>query len=127
MSLFSGVDVVFYQVCSMDKAVAFYSGLLGMPEVPKPGHLVSRGGCWFRAGQFQIHLGVEQDFRPARKAHPALLVKDLGALQARLEAAGADVATDEPFPGFDRIYVYDPFGNRIELLQPDGVETPPST
>ncbi len=100
-----------------ETAVAFYAGVLGIPEVPKPDHLAIRGGCWFENGPARIHLGVEEGFRPARKAHPALLVGDLGELCRRLLEAGVDVMSDEPLPGYDRIYVEDPFGNRIELLQ----------
>jgi catechol 2,3-dioxygenase-like lactoylglutathione lyase family enzyme len=96
----------------------FYVGVLDIPEVPKPPNLAKRGGCWFARDALKIHLGVENDFRAARKAHPALLVEDLPALKARIEAAGYRVGTDEPLEGFDRIYVDDPFGNRIELLEP---------
>ena len=98
----------------------FYEGLLGLPWVPKPDHLARRGGCWFGRGAARIHLGVEQDFRPARKAHPALLVDGLADLAARLTAAGAEVRRDEPLDGYDRIYTEDPFGNRIELMEPTG-------
>ena len=101
-----------------DRAVAFYEGLLGIPAVPKPEHLAARGGCWFEAGPVRVHLGVEAGFRPARKAHPALLVDGLEALVARLSAAGVAITVDEPLEGFERVYVDDPFGNRIELLQP---------
>jgi catechol 2,3-dioxygenase-like lactoylglutathione lyase family enzyme len=100
-------------------AIGFYEGLLGIPNVPKPPHLAARGGCWFEAGALKVHLGVEQDFRPARKAHPALRVRDLPALRGRLEAAGCRIVDDEPLEGYDRCYVDDPFGNRIELLEPD--------
>lgn len=99
------------------QAVAFYQGLLGVPEVQKPAHLESRGGCWFESGAVRIHLGVEADFRPARKAHPALVVEDLTAMRENLEQAGADVVDDQPLPGYARFYVFDPFGNRIEILQ----------
>jgi catechol 2,3-dioxygenase-like lactoylglutathione lyase family enzyme len=100
-------------------ARAFYGGLLGMSERAKPANLAPRGGCWFTSGTAEIHLGVETPFRPARKAHPALLVTDLKALRATLTEAGHGCTCDEPLPGFDRIYVDDPFGNRIEFLQPD--------
>ena len=96
----------------------FYTGLLGIPEVEKPPHLAKRGGCWFERGALKVHLGVEQDFRPARKAHVALTVSDLAALIARLEAAGFAGAEDEPMAGYDRRYIADPFGNRIELMEP---------
>lgn len=99
-------------------AIAFYEGLLGIPNVPKPPHLAARGGCWFEDGALKVHLGVEQDFHPARKAHPALRVVDLPALRARLAGAGCRIVDDEPLEGHDRCYVDDPFGNRIELLEP---------
>ena len=101
-----------------DAATAFYSGLLGLPRVPKPPNLEARGGCWFESGPVRLHLGVEADFRPARKAHPALLVADLPGLVARLAAGGVVARTDEPLAGYDRVYVDDPFGNRIELMEP---------
>ncbi len=103
-------------------AIAFYGGLLGFATVPKPANLAARGGCWFAAGDARVHLGVDADFRPARKAHPALLVDDLPDLVARLAAAGVVVRTDEPLEGYDRVYVDDPFGNRIELMEPAGPE-----
>lgn len=96
----------------------FYSGVLGLSEVPKPANLAKRGGVWFEGDSLRVHLGVEQDFRPAKKAHPAFLVHDLPALIRHLERAGISVVNDEPFEGCDRIYVSDPFGNRIELLEP---------
>jgi catechol 2,3-dioxygenase-like lactoylglutathione lyase family enzyme len=99
-------------------ARAFYEGLLGIPEVPKPPNLEKRGGCWFARGSLKIHLGVEPDFRPARKAHPALLVEDLAGFVTRLEAAGYVCSNDEPLEGHNRVYVNDPFGNRIELIEP---------
>src|SRR5262245_62198722 len=100
-----------------DKARAFYGGLLGMEEVAKPPVLAARGGVWFRAGDAVVHLGVERDFRPARKAHPALRVEGLPAMVAKLRAAAVEVVDDEALPGFDRVYVTDPFGNRLELLR----------
>ncbi len=100
------------------EARAFYQGLLGLPEVPKPPNLAKRGGCWFERGEVKVHLGVEQEFRPARKAHPALRVRDLASVRAALEAGGVAVRHDEPLEGYERCYVDDPFGNRIELLEP---------
>ena len=99
-------------------AIAFYEGVLGLPRVDKPSHLAARGGCWFESGETRIHLGVEEPFTPARKAHPALLVDDLPALRRRLEEAGVAVVDDEPLPGFERWYASDPFGNRLEFLSP---------
>lgn len=101
-------------------ARSFYHGLLGIPEVPKPPALAARGGCWFEDGPVKVHLGVDPDFRPARKAHPALRVEDLPGLVARLGEAGVAVVDDEPLAGYFRVYVDDPFGNRLELLEPTG-------
>jgi len=96
----------------------FYQGVLGIPEVPKPPHLAKRGGAWFEQGALKIHLGVEADFRPARKAHPALLVVDLECLIVRLKKHNVKVIEDDPLEGYLRVYVADPFGNRIELMEP---------
>ena len=98
---------------------AFYEGLLGLRRVPKPPHLEQRGGCWFENDSVKVHLGVDAEFRPARKAHPALVVKGLAGFVEHLRAAGATVRHD-PFDGHHRAYVDDPFGNRIELLEPFG-------
>jgi catechol 2,3-dioxygenase-like lactoylglutathione lyase family enzyme len=100
------------------EARAFYSSLLGIPEVAKPPALVARGGVWFEAGAVKIHLGVDPEFRPARKAHPGLLVRGLEALTVRLRRAGYAIVDDEPLEGYLRVYVSDPFGNRLELLEP---------
>ena len=102
------------------EARAFYGDLLGFPEVAKPEHLAKRGGCWFETGNLQLHVSVEQDFAPATKAHVAYEVDDLDAMRAHLEAAGVAIVEDEPLPGYRRFYVADPFGNRVEILQPDG-------
>jgi catechol 2,3-dioxygenase-like lactoylglutathione lyase family enzyme len=99
-------------------ARAFYTGILGIPETPKPPALAKRGGCWFERGSLKLHLGVEAEFRPARKAHPAFLVEDLAGLTATLIAAGHRVVGDEPLEFFDRVFTDDPFGNRIELMEP---------
>ena len=101
-----------------DEARRFYVETLGLAEAPKPPHLAARGGCWFDGPGLRLHLGVEADFRPARKAHPALLVRGLPALRERLHAAGYILGDDEPLEGYDRVYVDDPFGNRIELMEP---------
>ena len=99
-------------------ARAFYADILGLKEIPKPPNLATRGGAWFQCGPLQLHLGVETDFRPAKKAHPALLVNDLPALIAALTAAGYEIRYDpEPVAGFERAFTADPFGNRIELVE----------
>ena len=102
-----------------DDARAFYEGVLGLEEVPKPSQLAARGGCWFRSGDVELHLGVEEPFAPARKAHPAIVVDDLDAIRTRLEAAGADIAEDVQLDAHRRIHTSDPFGNRLELLEPE--------
>ena len=105
------------------EAQAFYEGLLGVQRVPKPPHLEVRGGCWFESDTVKIHLGVEDPFRPARKAHPALMVDGLAALVERLGAAGVTVRDDEPLEGYHRVYVDDPFGNRLELMEPSALRS----
>ena len=94
----------------------FYQGLLGIPEIAKPAHLAVRGGVWFEQGTLKVHLGVERDFRPARKAHAALLVSGLEDLIVRLREHDVEVQ-DDPLEGYLRVYVADPFGNRIELME----------
>jgi catechol 2,3-dioxygenase-like lactoylglutathione lyase family enzyme len=98
-------------------ARAFYGGVLQMTEVDKPPALAARGGCWFRAGGWEVHLGVEEGFAPARKAHPGVLVNDLDALAERLRAAGRMVEWDPNFPGHRRLYSADDHGNRLEFLE----------
>ena len=88
-----------------------------MKKCRAPPHLAVRGGVWFEQGNLKIHLGVEKDFRPAKKAHPALLVKGLDKLVEKCTSAGYDVVSDEPLEGYNRVYVSDPFGNRIELME----------
>jgi catechol 2,3-dioxygenase-like lactoylglutathione lyase family enzyme len=95
----------------------FYGDLLGLAEIAKPAALAGRGGCWFELGAVRVHLGVEADFAPARKAHPAFLVDDLDGLLAQLRAVGLEAKADAPLPGYRRLYVADPFGNRLELMQ----------
>ena len=99
------------------QATAFYEALLGIPRVPKPEHLAKRGGCWFESDSVKIHLGVDPDFRAARKAHPALLVDGLDDLVARLRDSGVAVQPGEPMHGYGHVYVDDPFGNRMELME----------
>ena len=99
-----------------DQARAFFVGLLGMTEVPKPANL-SPTGCWFTGGAVSLHIGVDPDFRPATKAHPALLVDDLAGLRARLAQVGCVTRDDKPVAGYVRFFTEDPFGNRIELME----------
>ena len=103
---------------SEEQCRAFWGGLLGMQELAKPPVLAARGGCWFRGGALEVHLGVEEPFVPARKAHPGLLVEGLRELADRLAAGGHPVTWDDDFPGHDRCYAADPFGNRLEFLEP---------
>ncbi|MFF5013481.1 VOC family protein [Streptomyces sp. NPDC001165] len=97
---------------------AYYADVLGMTEIPKPPVLAARGGCWFQAEAVQLHLGIEEDFRPARKAHPGLRVTDIEAYAARLAERGAPVTWDDNLPGHRRFYSEDPVGNRLEFLEP---------
>ena len=99
------------------QARAFYGGILGLNELPKPAELAGRGGAWFSNGAVTIHLGVEQEFRSARKAHPALLVEGLDEWVTRLERAGRPIQRDVQLAGYERVHVDDPFGNRIELME----------
>jgi catechol 2,3-dioxygenase-like lactoylglutathione lyase family enzyme len=115
-----GVDHVQLAMPAGEVAVAraFYGGVLGLKEDAKPANLAVRGGVWFSGGGCRLHLGVERDFRPAKKAHPALLVEDLASLSERCRASGYPPVSYEPLDGYDRVYVFDPFGNRLELLEP---------
>ncbi|WP_393098410.1 VOC family protein [Streptomyces sp. LN325] len=111
---------------SEDLLRRYYVDALGMTEIPKPPVLAARGGCWFRAGTVQLHLGIEgasggggpAGFRPAKKAHPGLRVTDIEAYAARLESHGAEVTWDDDLPGHRRFYSEDPVGNRLEFLEP---------
>jgi catechol 2,3-dioxygenase-like lactoylglutathione lyase family enzyme len=101
-----------------DQARAFYVDVLGFIEIPKPAELAKRGGAWFQSGNVQLHLGVEADFRAARKAHPAFLVSDLEGLLVKVQKAGYETDTSQPpLEGYQRAHVFDPFGNRIELIE----------
>lgn len=101
-----------------EKARAFYTGLLKFTEIPKPPELATRGGAWFHSGSVQLHLGVEADFRPARKAHPAFLVENLDLLIAAIQTAGYETDPSQPpLEGYKRVHIFDPFGNRIELME----------
>ena len=97
-------------------ARAFFVDLLGMREVPKPRNL-SPSGCWFESYSVRLHIGVDPDFAPARKAHPAFLVDDLGTLRKRLETAGVETRDDVAIEGYARFFTHDPFGNRLEFMQ----------
>lgn len=101
-----------------DDARRFYAGLLGLEEIPKPETMRASGGVWFRVGAEELHIGIEEPFAPARKAHPALRVEpeELDAFAEKLQEAGAPVDWDERYPGVRRFYTADPFGNRIEIL-----------
>lgn len=99
------------------EARAFYGEILGLPEIEKPENLKARGGVWFQCGNQQIHLGVQADFRPATKAHPAFALRNLASLRQRLHEHHVAVVEDEPLPGAVRFYVADPFGNRLEFLE----------
>lgn len=100
-----------------DQCRQFWGQVLAMDEIAKTPVLAARGGCWFRGGGLEVHLGVEADFSPARKAHPGILVSSLDALARRLQDHGREVQWDDGFPGYRRFYAADPFGNRLEFLQ----------
>lgn len=102
-----------------EAARRFFGDVLGLEELEKPEQLRGRGGVWFAVGAQQLHIGVETEHAPARKAHPALAVRDIAELAARLAAAGAPVEWDPSLPGVRRLYTADPWGNRIELVSAD--------
>jgi catechol 2,3-dioxygenase-like lactoylglutathione lyase family enzyme len=99
------------------KARAFYGELLDLKEIEKPEPLKARGGCWFEVGTQQLHLGVEAEFRPAKKAHPAFRVRNYKALQEKLVARGFTVTPDDLLKDVERFYTHDPFGNRLEFIK----------
>ncbi|MGW7101168.1 VOC family protein [Streptomyces sp. NPDC054838] len=103
---------------SEDLLRGYYTDALGMTELPKPPALAARGGCWFAAGPVRLHVGMEEDFRPARKAHPGLRVTGIEDYARRLAEHGADVHWDADLPGHKRFYSHDPVGNRLEFLEP---------
>jgi len=101
-----------------DQARAFYAGVLGFTEIPKPAELAKRGGAWFQSQGVQLHLGVDANFKPARKAHPAFIVSDMDFLIAKVQKAGYETDTSQPpLDGYKRAHIFDPFGNRIELME----------
>ena len=104
-----------------EAARGFYGDLLGLTEQPKPAALAGRGGCWFENGQIKLHCGVDSPFIPARKAHIAFRVDDVARLADRAAAEGFDVRRDKDLPGHDRVFIFDPFGNRLEFLRRLGV------
>ena len=106
---------------SEDRARSFYGDVLGMKEIPKPEVLAGRGGCWFASGSAQVHLGVEENFRPAKKAHPALVVERLDEILSRCQAAGLPSKPEAEIDGRRRVHVFDPFGNRLELIEAKSV------
>ena len=121
-------DVVFVRIdhvqlalpageAAVAEAEAYLGALLGLERVPKPAALAVRGGCWFRGGDVVVHLGVEEPFRPARKAHPALVVRGIDALADRLAAAGHEVRWSDEIPGVRRFHTDDPWGNRLEIIE----------
>jgi catechol 2,3-dioxygenase-like lactoylglutathione lyase family enzyme len=118
MATITGIDHVqlAMPVGAEAQARAFYAGVLGLPEIPKPAPLAVRGGLWFQCGPAQLHLGGEDNFRANNKAHPALTVDDLPGLLTELGARGLDVKPEEPVAGRQRASVLDPFGNRVELI-----------
>ncbi|WP_329573009.1 VOC family protein [Streptomyces sp. NBC_01361] len=110
---------------SEDALRRFYGDALGMTQTPKPPALAARGGCWFEAGQVRLHLGIERDFRPARKAHPGLRVTGIETYAARLAAHGVRITWgDRDLPGHRRFYADDPVGNRLEFLEPVTPDAP---
>jgi catechol 2,3-dioxygenase-like lactoylglutathione lyase family enzyme len=100
-----------------DQARLFYGEILGLPEMPKPPELARRGGCWFENDRVKIHLGVDKLFHPATKAHPGLLVDGLKSIIERCRTRGFDILDDAPLPAYDRVFLSDPFGNRLELME----------
>jgi len=113
-----GLDHVQVAMPKHQEATArgFYGALLGLEELPKPQDAAARGGVWFKCGDLQLHLGVEEPFAPARKAHPALRIRGYELLLDKLSANGVAVSSDRTQPGVERAFVHDPFGNRIELI-----------
>ncbi|HEY0064325.1 MAG TPA: VOC family protein [Telluria sp.] len=118
MATITGLDHVqlAMPVGAEERARAFYSGVLGLAEIPKPAVLAVRGGAWFQCGSIQLHLGADAAFQPAKKAHPALVVSDFPAFAAQLAAHGVTLTPEETVGGRQRANLFDPFGNRVELI-----------
>lgn len=106
------------------EARQFFGEILGMQEIPKPELLVKRGGVWFQCGEQQVHIGVEADFRPAKKAHPAFVVRSFIDLRERLKSFGIEVQMDTSIPGVQRFFTHDPFGNRLEFVDGGDLSDP---
>jgi catechol 2,3-dioxygenase-like lactoylglutathione lyase family enzyme len=104
-------------IASEDRARAFYSGILGFTEIEKPPQMAERKSIWFVAGAVNLHLGIEPDFTPAKRAHPAFVVEGLDKILAACDRAGISSKPDTSFNGFRRVHVVDPFGNRLELRE----------
>lgn len=100
-----------------NRAREFYTGILGLSEVEKPAPMAGRNSIWFVAGSANLHLGIEPEFHPAKRAHPALVVEGLDEILAACERAGLPAKPDTSFNGFRRVHVFDPFGNRLELME----------
>jgi len=119
MTFLTGIDHI--QIAapagSEDAARQFYGELLGMEEIPKPENLKARGGCWFLCGPQEVHIGIQNDFRPAIKAHPGFTVNALNQLKSRLEKANYTISNEPPIAGRSRFFTHDPFGNRVEFLE----------
>ncbi|MGD7044594.1 VOC family protein [Jeotgalibacillus proteolyticus] len=116
---FNGIDHIQLEAPKghEEKARSFYSGVLGLEEIPKPENLRKHGGCWFLCGPQEIHIGSLESFKAPQKAHPALVVTGLQSLRSHLEDASYAIDEEEPIAGRDRFFVKDPFGNRIEFLE----------
>lgn len=104
-------------IASEQRARAFYCGILGFREIAKPAEMAERKSLWFAAGKVKLHLGIEADFHPAKRAHPAFIVEGLNAILAACERDGVSAKQDNSFQGFRRFHVFDPFGNRLELME----------
>ncbi len=109
---------------SEDRARMFYGELLSLTETPKPAALAARGGCWFSNGSVELHVGIESDFHAAQKAHPAFVTAELAALRSRLEHAGVEVIEGETIAGRARFHAFDPWGNRLEFIEPGSARSP---
>ncbi len=119
MNLYLGIDHVQLAAPPGCEAAArkFYVETLGMDELKKPAALQQRGGIWLKCGMHQVHIGVQVNFTPATKAHPAIRVLDMRSLRSRLQQLNVEVTEDDALPGLDRFYIHDPFGNRLEFVE----------